>query len=797
MLTVTVGRGAQSSAFERRTLSLEALFDRLRQHAIEPLKEQSECIIPGFVAECPTPCRQSGRTAGVDCGGGQIHRLAANVRTVEALFLDFDNWNTQELEAALIRVDASGYRYICYSSPSYAPPDKAKVRIVFPLAHAYDVQDPKHWREQLWPALVRTVGLPDADRACSDVSRLYYLPSKPRETATTLLREGGTKVLDLPVMATTLRLVVPTPRAASSEELIAQLRADVDYPPDVELVEAIADGAALATEQGGRHPAILRATWLLARLSPPPTTECVETLLSASCAAMGDERDFLAEAVRAYETAQDKVAEDLPEAEDFRARLEEQVGTDKAFALRLVRERGDDARFLPAAGWHVWDGKRFRSWGDRPLTLVASLRDGYEADLAALKARIREIDEQLKSNGPAGTVAAQDAARRLAEKRNALSEKAEKFYKTCIRPTQTVASASAVLRVAEDMAPFRSEPDAFDADPSVLNCENGMVDLHTGALRPHDPNALCTMLAPVCYEPTATAPLFERVLAEALPDPEVRAFFHRVTGYSITGDVSEDLMFLLLGSGGNGKSTVLNAIAATLGDYAGVTSKALLVKGGKMAASKDYELADLRGKRFVQVMELSDREYLDSGKLKSVVGGDRITAARKYENAITFKTQAKILMACNEKPRVTDDDNGAWRRIALIDFPNAFIEAPDRTITQRLAAEREGIFAWAVRGCLEWRRQGMNVPAVAREQVAEYRKGENDVVRFVEERIERAADGFFPSAPLYSAYRDWATDNGSHPMDIRKFTRRMQDLGFSYQRKHDARGWLGVNKLLS
>lgn len=391
ILTVTVGRGSkQSVGGERRALNLAGLWARLSRHEV-CTKEQAEWIIPGFVAECPTPCRQTGRAHSVDCGGGQIHRLAANVRTVEALFLDFDNWDEAALTQALLRVHATGYRYICYSSSSYAPPAKCKVRIVFPLAEPYAVTDVRHWRDAVWPALVSVVGLPDADRACSDVSRLYYLPSKPSEHAETFVQEGGSALLPIPVL-TAVRPLAPVSRP--NADLLAQLRAENDYPPDVELIERVADGAPLATEQGGRHPAILRVTWLLARLTPRPTAESVEALLSASCAALGDERDFLSEAVRAFETAEPEV--DTPEAEDFRARIAEQAGTDEAFAQRLAREHADTARVLPGVGWCVFGGPRFAPWADRPVDLVAALSPGYVDDLTALRGRVQELDDQLK-----------------------------------------------------------------------------------------------------------------------------------------------------------------------------------------------------------------------------------------------------------------------------------------------------------------------------------------------------------------------------------------------------------------
>lgn len=782
-VTITVGRGQKNSTrLERRTMSLEALFKRLRYH--EPsTKENAEFVIPGDVAECPTPCRQHGGV-GANCGGGQIHRLALNSRSIEALFLDFDNWNSDQLAAALARVEATGYQFICYSSPSYAPPEKAKVRIVFPLAAPFRVSDPRHWRDLAWPALVAMVGLPDADRACSDVSRVYYLPSLRAETAEVLVREGGSRLLEVP-NTLPIQLVPPTvTRALSQIDLIAQLRADVEYPPHVELVERIADGAALG-EAGDRHSQLLKATWLMAGLNPRPTTECVEALLARSCEAMGDDRDFLQEAALAYERACDKRDDEAPEVADFRARLDEQSGTDKAFARRLWREYGDRARYVPGIGWHTWDGQRWASWGDRPTHIVADLRAGYEADLAALRARLAEIREQMQANAAVTTPTTQDANRRLGDLFNALTERADKFYKNVLRPTQQAATANSILRVAEDMPEFRAQPDAFDADPWALNVTNGIIDLRTGALRPHDPNALCTKLAPTSFDPAAAAPLFERVLSEALPDAEVRGFFQRVIGYALTGDVREDLLFLLLGEGGNGKSLLLNAIKQALGEYAGVAPKSLLMHGGKFAAPSDHQLADIRGRRLIHIMEVKDREFLDSSKLKALVGGDPITAARKYENSTTFKPQAKVLMPCNSLPRVTDTDTGAWRRLALIEFPVSFVGSEDRTLSERLGAESSGILAWAVRGCLEWQR-GMRVPAQCRKAIDSYRELENDVTQFALWWKAEHGAGSALATPLFDAYVQWSERMQLRPRSLIDFSRQLSKAGLMTYSKDKA-----------
>lgn len=308
-------------------------------------------------------------------------------------------------------------------------------------------------------------------------------------------------------------------------------------------------------------------------------------------------------------------------------------------------------------------------------------------------------------------------------------------------------------------------------------------------LKPHDPAAMCTKITRANYDPNAKAPLFERVLTEVLPDPEVRAFFHRAMGYSSTGCTSEQVgLFILLGEGGNGKSTLLNAITYALGTYAGMAPKTLLVSGKQ--APKSHELAELRGVRLVHVMELHDREYLDSDRLKSIVGGDPITADRKYEHAITFRPQCKLWMPCNRLPRITDADNGVWRRIAVIPFPSSFITQPDPTLPERLRAEADGILTWLVRGAEAWNAQGLAVPESCTRFLQEYRAGEDDVGQFAQWwRSERGETGQCMGIALYEAYKQWAEREQVRVRSNRHFAGQMERHGFTRQRTKQGAQW--------
>lgn len=795
IFTITLTRGL-NGPLEARTVTQAEMWEILSTHTLEPSKSNARAFIPAELTPCPTPCRNTGRGSRKNCGGGQLHRLSENVRSISFFVVDVDKQPQADVETLLAHLDTTGLAYVYATTWSHRPPVECSARIIIPLTRPYAIGDARHWSAVVWPLLMQRVGLsPEAaiaaDPQCKDASRLYFLPSvssdsAPREVR---VREGAAIDVDtLPVAAPKPHIALVAPlTAARHDTVMPGVVAAAERPEDIELLSAIAEGRALP--DGKRHDSLRRVTWLLAKHCPTVTDETLLNALKPTLDALGDDEDWYGDAERLLDGARARVDEIQAEDVAYEALENERRGDGKGYAARFVRLYGDRVRFTDATGFLVWSGKHWQPDpnGSRVLTLGAQMSDTYEEDLASLRAALSALTSQFTSLAPS------DGRTKLAARIEVLTKRIEKFRSTVITPCRQTHSIRAFLDLAKSALTIPAED--FDADPWTLNCENGTLDLRTGALWPHDSAALCSKLAPVEYDAAAAAPLFDRTLEQAMPDAEVRAFFQRAVGYALTGDMSEDLLFILLGSGGNGKSTLLNAIANVLGDYAGPAPKSLLMTSKHGAQS--YELADLRGRRLVSVMELSQREYMDSSRLKSVVGGDRIIAARKYENQTAFTTQAKIFMPCNSKPRLNDDDEGAWRRIALIEFPTAFLgDERDRGMREALMREAPGILAWAVRGCLDWQRSGLQIPDACRQAAASYRHEENYVAQFVDDRVERG-DGSILSSRLYDAYREWAQGEGVQPMSQKSFGIKLKRLGFEPHRTAQARMWNGVKALIS
>jgi putative DNA primase/helicase len=371
---------------------------------------------------------------------------------------------------------------------------------------------------------------------------------------------------------------------------------------------------------------------------------------------------------------------------------------------------------------------------------------------------------------------AKDAARAIFEEAKEVpDEAAAKRLGKWAGDSLSESKLRAMISLAQSEPGVPILPEEMDTSKDLLNVLNGTIDLRTGELREHRREDLITKLAPVEYRPDAKAPTWARTLERVLPAPEVRAFFKRLCGYALTGSVSEQVLPVLYGTGANGKSTVLNALLAVLGDYGMQAAPDLLVA---KKGSHPTELADLFGMRFVASIEVEDGSRLAESLVKQLTGGDRVKARRMRQDFWEFEPTHKVLMACNHKPQVRGTDNAIWRRIRLVPFTETIPHAEqDGNLPNKLRAEAAGILAWAVEGCLEWRREGLQAPEEVRQATGAYRAEMDVLGAFLHECCELGAGHNEAAKDLYAAYSRWCEEGGERPETKRKFGSRLTERG--------------------
>jgi len=332
----------------------------------------------------------------------------------------------------------------------------------------------------------------------------------------------------------------------------------------------------------------------------------------------------------------------------------------------------------------------------------------------------------------------------------------------------------------------------FDADPMLLNCLNGTLDLSTMELHPHDPEDRLTQIAGAEYDEGAAAPLWDNTLAAVLPDADTRAFFQRWSGYCMTGSTAEEALVILYGrTSRNGKSTLAEAIAGTLGDYAVAVSPDTVSEKRRDSRAASGDIARLRGKRFATIAEPSQGMVFDAALLKTLTGNDTVTCRFLFENEFDFRPSCKFMVNANYLPRVNDLTLFRSGRIMVIPFGQRFVgEKQDKKLKDKLAAPlvQSAILNWMLRGLKEYQRDGLQPSAEMHDALKDYEANSDKVGRFIAERLKPTPGNRVPVAVVYDAYREWCYENGSNTEALVRVKEILRDHGMEIDRARPSAG---------
>jgi P4 family phage/plasmid primase-like protien len=431
-----------------------------------------------------------------------------------------------------------------------------------------------------------------------------------------------------------------------------------------------------------------------------------------------------------------------------------ELGNSRRFSRRFRGELLHDA----ARGWQVWTGKKWETdETGRVVTLAKRVVDDLFSEAKETEGQAMATVDAAKNLPDDAPVSERETIKKRLER---LQEQAARLLSWALK-SQTAHQIGAMVSLAEsDLAARVAD---FDADPWLLNCDNGVLDLRTGQLSPHAPTQRITKIAGAAYDPGATCPLWLRFLDRVFDhDQSVIDFIQRAAGYTLTGQIIEQCFFLMYGTGKNGKSVFSETLAALLGDYARKTpTDTLMAKHYDSPIPND--LARLPGARGVLAAELAEGKRLNESLVKDLTGGDRITARFLHKEFFEFTPTFKIWMYGNHKPVISNTDIGIWRRVRLIPFTVTIPDnEQDLKLTEKLRAELPGILAWAVRGCMAWQQDGLKAPATVTKATNDYRAEQDLLAAFLEACCMVGPDHQVIAGDLYKAYKDWSEENGEN-----------------------------------
>lgn len=367
------------------------------------------------------------------------------------------------------------------------------------------------------------------------------------------------------------------------------------------------------------------------------------------------------------------------------------------------------------------------------------------------------------------------------------------------------ASQPSAKRVRDAKYLFRSRVTApvgsFDSHPDLLNCNNGAVDLHTGALIPHDPAQRFTYCLTVDYDPQADCTQWVNFLRGAVVEADdLLDYIQQAIGYSLTGHTSEECLFYIHGPTRAGKGTftetILELLPSSLGrqaDFSTFTTK--------RDDTQNFDLATLKPARLVVASESNRHSELNAARIKTLTGGDQIACALKYHDTFTFRPQFKVWLVSNHPVNVSVDDDAAWYRLRVIEFPHSHAGSEDKGLKLRMksSANLRGVLRWAVEGARAWYASpvGLVTPSAVTLATSAQREALDYVQSWIDECCVARSGTWISNELLYQSYAAWCKDNGVTPRAQRGLSVALRSKGYTtgVQRKDASTNRKGVEGL--
>lgn len=422
---------------------------------------------------------------------------------------------------------------------------------------------------------------------------------------------------------------------------------------------------------------------------------------------------------------------------------------------------GDRLAYNAQTGFMFWNGRYYQSQGAYNTVKWATLQILKQRKIQAIEAGRRDIDAAVPLSA------------------------------TNVR--NTIYLLQADERVNK---PF----DQFDNYPDYLPVANGVLNLRTGTLSPHSPKQLFTYCLNVSYRPDADQSVWLNFLGESVANPrETIPYLQKAVGHSLTGHTNEESLWYLWGPRRGGKGTFTETLLALLGRPLGM---AVDFNVFTMAHrdSNSFVLATLKPARFVTAGESENSQFMNAAFIKKVTGGDYINAAFKGKDHFIYQPQFHIWLASNFPVHIDAQDDAAWGRVKVIEFPNSHYGNEDKNLKQRLRepANLEGVLAWAVQGAMRWYAspRGLVTPTSVELAGQQQRDELDDVGQFLSECTEPDPGNFVAVDPLYTAYKEFCEGNEFTPKGKGSLGKALKRKGFHKDREtlggKQQRVWYGI-----
>jgi P4 family phage/plasmid primase-like protien len=350
----------------------------------------------------------------------------------------------------------------------------------------------------------------------------------------------------------------------------------------------------------------------------------------------------------------------------------------------------------------------------------------------------------------------------------------------------------------------------FDMDTSLLGFENGVYDLKSNVFREGRPEDYITMSTQVTLPinesdlpiklddmiksfDTPDLKAFPEMrhykefyadmddfLNKIVPHPEVKKYTLKFLAKCLSGENRDEGFYIWTGTGGNGKSKLIDLMSMCMGDYACNMPIALLTQKRKSSGSASPEMAITLGKRLCVMQEPDVNETMNIGQMKEMTGNDKIQARALFKEPFFFTPQFKLICMCNDLPKIPSNDDGTWRRLEVVDFISRFVDdesdvneelhryQKDKSIKNKIPMWIIPFYAMLLPNWRDYDTNSITIPKEIKAKTNEYRSDNDIIGQWIEQECEvsgniKSADNVTKVAPtefrtLYDKFSEWCVE---------------------------------------